>query len=175
MKGMIKPILVTLILILVCGGLLAICSNLLAVPEQERIQRAINKIYDEESVEMVDTLDCTTVDMSDFESVGTIKACYKLNNGDYLVLSTGKKGYSNGKITVYVSISQQNQVNKVVYENDNGQTLMSKLTNIYEKYIGKNKDSVYDVNQVKTGATMSLNAISNAVKTALEFVARLGG
>ena len=49
-KKAIKSIAIMLAIILVCGGLLAVLSDLLYVDESERIQRAIDKIYTEEEV-----------------------------------------------------------------------------------------------------------------------------
>lgn len=177
MKKYIKPIVVTLAIILICGGLLAILSDLLFVSNEERINRAINKIYTEETVTLEETIDTSTVDMSDLSSLGEIKACYKLSNGDLLILSRGKKGYSNGTVTTYVAIDSSYTVKKVVQDSYTGQTLMSKLTGIYDEYedmnSSTNKGEFDDV--IVSGATYSSNAVSNSVYVAVEFAERLGG
>lgn len=177
MKSFIKPIIVMLSIILVCGGLLAVLSDLLEVPDTERIQRAINKIYQNEQVELAETVEIENIDIKDLNDKGEIKACYILNNGDYLVLSRGKKGYSNGTITTYVAISKELVVKKVVQNSYTGQTLMSKLTTIYDEYISKNSASSYEEfnGVVITGATYSSHACSNSVYVALKFAERLGG
>ena len=173
MKKHIKTIAVILSIILICGGLLAILSDLLKVSDEERIQRAIDKIYVEETATLEQTLDVSATDMSSFDESGTIKACYVLSNGDFLVLSTGKKGYSNGTVSVYVAISVADEitVKNTVQDSYTGQTLMSKLTSLYERYIGKTANSaIDDVNEIVTGATYSSNAASNAVYVALNYV-----
>ena len=175
MKNVVKPIVVMLNSILFCGGTLAILSGLLYVSDDERIQRAINSIYVEEQtpVTLVDEVSVNDVDMKDLENTGVIKSCYKLSNGDFLVLSTGKKGYSNGTISCYVAIDDSFTVKKVVKDSDKGQTLMSKLTGLYDKFIGKTAGD--DVSEVITGATFSSNAVSNSIYVALQFVSRIGG
>lgn len=175
MKKYFKPIIVTLAIILVCGGLLAVLSDLLKVSDEERIQRAINKIYTEESVTLSSDVDVNSVDMQTFSEVGKVKACYKLDNGDYLVLSTGKKGYSNGTVTLYVAINGEGVVKNVVEDSYTGQTLMSKLGGLYAKFTGKDfSQSQGEVKEIVSGATGSSTAASNAVYVALQFVKKLG-
>lgn len=180
MKKYFKPIIVMLSIILFCGGLLAILSDVLAVSDSERVQRAINSIYkyeidNGEQITLVEEIDTDSVDMSEYDAVGTVKNCYKLNNGDYMVLSTGKKGYSNGKITTYVAIDSLCNVKKVVQHSYSGQTLMSKLGGIYAEYNGKNASdpkSEFD-GIVATGATYSSHAVSNSVYVALKFAEKV--
>lgn len=177
MKNFIKPLVVMLSIILVCGGLLAVLSDLLEVTDLERIQRAIDNIYQDEQIKLAETVGIETIDMSDLKDKGEVKACYILTNGDYLILSRGKKGYSNGTITTYVAISEDFVVKKVVQDSYTGQTLMSKLTSIYEKYVNKNSATTYEEfsDVVITGATYSSHACSNSVYVALKFAQRLGG
>lgn len=176
MKQYIKPVAVMLSIILICGGLLAVLSDLLFVTEEERIQRAIDKIYSGDSVQLEQTVDLSTVDMSEYDELGVIKACYKLDNGDYLVLSTGKKGYSNGTVTTYVAIGSDRTVKNVVEDSYSGQTLMAKVSGLYGSFTGKNADDDKgDVTEIVTGATYSSNAISNSVYVALRLVAKLIG
>lgn len=177
MKKYIKPIVVMLAIILLCGGLLAVLSDLLYVTNEERIQRAIDKIYNDQTVLLENEINVEEIDMSEYESVGVVKACYKLSNSDYLVLTTGKKGYSNGTVTSYVAIDSAFNVKKVVQDSYSGQTLMSKLTGIYSNYEGKNStDSKEEFDSiVVSGATYSSQATSNSVYVALKFVQKIGG
>lgn len=171
MNKNLKAIIVTLSIILVCGGLLAILSNLLFVSEEERIQRAIDSIYTEE-VTLDETVNVEEYDefKEENKETGVIKSCYKLSNGDYLILSTGKKGYSNGTVTVYVALNDKCEVKKVVQDSYTGQTLMSKLSSLYKEFIGKDKnDSKEDVKEIVSGATYSSTATSNAVYLAIQF------
>lgn len=177
MKKFTKPLIVMLCIMLVCGSLLAILSNLLYVSEDERIERAINKIYQGENVSLESTVEVSEVDMSDLLDFGEIKACYLISNGDYLVLSKGKKGYSNGTVSTYVAISSDVNVKKVVEDSYTAQTLMSKLSGIYENYIGfSSQTPKEDIDEViVSGATYSSNAVSNSVYVAIKFVERVGG
>lgn len=177
MKKYIKPIVVMLAIILACGGLLAILSDLLFVSTEERINRAIGKIYTEETVTLEKTIDVTTIDMTDLATYGEIKACYELSNGDLLILSRGKKGYSNGTVTTYVAIDNTLTVKKVVQDSYTAQTLMSKLTGIYDEY--EDMNSATDKSEfdgvIVSGATYSSIAVSNSVYVAIKFAERLGG
>lgn len=176
MKQYLKPIVVMLSIILICGGLLAVLSDLLFVTQEERIGRAIEKIYSGENVSLEQTIDLETVDMTDLDDTGVIKACYQLDNGDYLVLSTGKKGYSNGTVTTYVAIDKDLKVKNVVEDSYTAQTLMAKLSSLYQNFIGKSAtQSQEQVKEIVTGATYSANAASNSVYVALQFVSRVIG
>ena len=176
MKQYIKPLAVMLSIILLCGGLLAILSDLLFVPAEERIGRAIDKIYLGENVQLEQTIDISSVDMTELASVGVVKACYKLSNGDYLVLSTGKNGYSNGTVTTYVAVDKDLKVKNVVEDSYTGQTLMAKLSGFYQNFMGKSADdSLGDVTEIVTGATKSATAASNSVYVALQLVSKVIG
>lgn len=178
MKKHFKAIAVMVSIMLVCGGLLAILSDLLYVSDTERIQRAIDKIY-VEPVTLQKTLDVSDVDTTSFSEYGEIKSCYKLSNDDYLVLSTGKKGYSNGTVTLYVSIAVNDGVAVVkntVQDSYTGQTLMSKLSSLYQEFKDKTSNqNKQDVTEIVTGATYSSRAASNAVYCALQFVKIIEG
>ena len=177
MKKAIKNIVVMLAIILVCGGLLAVLSDLLYVDDNERIQRAIDKIYTEDEVSLQLDLKDAVAGYTVNSETGVIKSAYLLNNGDYLVLSTGKKGYSNGTVTVYVAISNVNGVATVkntVQDSYTGQTLMSKLTSLYERFTNKTTND--EITEIVSGATYSSKAASNAVHVALEFAqTQIGG
>ncbi len=177
MKKYVKAVLVTLAIMLCCGGLLAVLSDLLFVSDDERNGRVINKIYADSAITLASTLEVDKVNMTDLEEFGVVKACYKLSNGDYLVLSTGKQGYANGNITTYVAIKQDLTVRKVVQNSYKGQTLMGKLTPLYDEYIGTGSATTKEAFDeiLVSGATYSSNAASNSVYLAVQFVARLGG
>ena len=78
-KKSIKSIIVMLAIILVCGGLLAILSDLLYVDESERIQRAIDKIYTSEEVSLQDDLKDAVALYTDNSDIGVVKAAYLLD------------------------------------------------------------------------------------------------
>lgn len=191
-KKSLKPIFVTLAIILTCGALLAICSDLLYVDGTERIQRAIDSIYSEGGIALADggaIIDEYSKDAQDAveiekdgQVIGIVKSCYLLNNGDYLVHVTGKKGYSNGTVTLYVSVVKSDSgvhVKKVSDKVDySGQTLMSKLAGYYDKFTDNQASDVFKENgqpsTVVSGATYSSTAVSNGVYAALQFVSEIG-
>ena len=168
-----KCIVVMLSVILICGGLLAVLSDLLKVSDDERIQRSIDKIYTGESVTKIETI--FDANSKEFKTeIGQIKSCYKLSNGDYLVQSTGKQGYSNGTVTLDISIYNNNgvlTVKKAVLNGYTSQTLMSQLSSLYDSFTGSTDGEV----SVVTGASMSSTATINAVKTALAYLSAIGG
>jgi Na+-translocating ferredoxin:NAD+ oxidoreductase RnfG subunit len=180
MKKSLKTVVIMLAIILVCGGLLAILSDLLYVSDNERIDRAIQEIYAGEDVSLNEDEVLDFTDFNNDTEDGVIKSAYKLTNGDYLVLSTGKKGYSNGTVTVYVAISVDGgvaTVKKVVENSYTAQTLMSKLSSYYGEFVGVNSSNVGVIDDMKvSGATGSSRAVNNAVITAIEFIqTQIGG
>lgn len=174
MKKSLKTVVIMLAIILVCGGLLAILSDLLYVSDGERINRAIQEIYAGEDVSLNENEVLDFTEFNESKDYGVIKSAYKLTNGDYLVLSTGKQGYSNGTVTVYVAISVDGgvaTVKKVVENSYTAQTLMSKLSNYYGEFVGLTSSNLGDVDGMKvSGATGSSRAVNNAIVTALEFI-----
>ena len=174
MKKSLKTVVIMLAIILVCGGLLAILSDLLYVTDGDRINRAIQEIYVGQDFELDETEVLDFTEYNESKEDGLIKSAYKLTNGDYLVLSTGKKGYSNGTVTVYVAISIEGgvaSVKKVVENSYTAQTLMSKMTSYYGEFIGISANEISDIDDMKvSGATGSSRAINNAVITALDYI-----
>ena len=174
MTKSLKTVLIMLAIILVCGGLLAILSDLLFVSDQDRINRAIKEIYAGQVVELDETETFDPTSFNETKENGVIKNAYKLTNGDYLVLSTGKKGYSNGTVTVYVAISVEGgvaTVKKVVENSYTAQTLMSKLSSYYDGFASLTSNDIGQIEGMKvSGATGSSRAVNNAVITALDYI-----
>ena len=171
-----KCIIVLLIIALVAGGLLAILNDVLFVTEEERTMRAIEKVYGKE-MQYEELIYSSNVLENEF---GTINKLYKLENGNYLVQTTGGQGYKGGTITVWVVLATEYGdfagIEKVVLESYEKQTLMSKLT--YDVYSAHNDEITGDVyfttsgDGIKvliSGATLSTNALNNAVDCALQF------
>ena len=171
-----KCIIVLLIIALIAGGLLAILNDVLFVTEEERTMRAIEKVYGKE-MQYEELIYSSNVLENEF---GTINKLYKLENGNYLVQTTGGQGYKGGTITVWVVLATEYGdfagIEKVVLESYEKQTLMSKLT--YDVYSAHNDEITGDVyfttsgDGIKvliSGATYSTNALNNAVDCALKF------
>lgn len=172
-----KCIIVLVCIAMVAGGLLAILNDLLAVSEEERTQRAIEKVYGTPM-----NYEDLTQDYSQSLSneYGTLNKIYLLENGNYLVQATGGEGYKGGTITVWVVLSFDDTtfkgIEKVVLESYEKQTLMSKMK--YDVYSAHNDEitgGLYfttgsnGITVIEGGATMSTNALNRAVNTAIMF------
>lgn len=172
-----KCIIVLVCIAMVAGGLLAILNDLLAVSEEERTQRAIEKVYGTPM-----NYEDLTQDYSQSLSneYGTLNKIYLLENGNYLVQATGGEGYKGGTITVWVVLSFDDTtfkgIEKVVLESYEKQTLMSKMK--YDVYSAHNDEitgGLYfttgsnGITVIESGATMSTNALNRAVNTAIMF------
>ena len=172
-----KCIIVLLVIALIAGGLLAILNDVLAVSDEERTMRAIEKVYGQKM--KYEDVEFSAEELTN--DYGSISKVYLLENGNYLVQSTGSNGYKGGTITVWVVLKADADGNfggieKVVLESYEKQTLMSKLT--YDVYSAHNDEVTGDVyfttggdgiKVVVSGATYSTNALNNAVDCALKF------
>ncbi|MDE5667509.1 MAG: hypothetical protein K2I29_04650, partial [Clostridia bacterium] len=120
-KSNVFKCLVTLLCVLLVSGIfLTVMNGLLAVSDQERLDRAINKIYGK-------SVSYTELAVADYNSNATIEAAYKIkDDGNYLVKSTGKDGFDNGTITCWVVVeisgTSISGVGKVVIDSNKGQT-----------------------------------------------------
>ena len=93
-----KCIIALLCVLLVSGIFLTIMNSLLYVTDEERFERAINKIYGK-------SVKTESVTVADYNSNATINEAYKIkDDGNYLVKSTGKGGFENGTVTCWVVI-----------------------------------------------------------------------
>lgn len=172
-----KCIIVLLVIALIAGGLLAILNDVLSVSDEERTMRAIEKVYGKE----MNYEELSFTDQQLTNDYGSLSKVYLLENGNYLVQSTGGEGYKGGTITVWVVLTfgdsgEFKGIEKVVLESYEKQTLMSKLT--YDVYSAHNDEVTGDVyfttgsdgiKVVISGATYSTNALNNAVDCALYF------
>lgn len=170
-KSNVFKCLATLLCVLLISGIfLTIMNGLLAVSDEERFQRAISKIYGK-------TVATTAVAVADYNSNATIEEAYRVEDGNYLVKSTGKGGYENGTVTCWVVIEFKNGavtgVGKVVIDSNKNQSYIDRVTDkalnqfseLYENEI------IYTENMI-TNATVkgTKNAICNAVNGALDYV-----
>lgn len=187
-------IVLVLITVFMCG-LLAVLNDVLSVSREERLNRAVEKIYGEsvaaEELEIDSSRGETTMGKIDerygFDDDGKHFELYK---------STGYNGYKNGTVTMWVLIEFDGdsavKVNNVQLDSYSKQTLMSAFgEEFYKNYTkltteelqsGKlfrtGKTSIDDaglteftsVINVVTNATKSSNAMNNAVNTVLLYV-----
>lgn len=175
-----KCIVVLLAIALVAGGLLAILNDLLAVSAEERTMRAIESVYGQQME--YETLEYDAADLTN--EYGSIDQAYLLENGAYMLRSTGGDGYKNGTVTMWVILSPADDgslgIYKVVVEEYAKQTLMSQFgESFYAVYTAHNSEladgeiwfsvDASGIQNTQAGATMSSRAINNAVNCALYF------
>ena len=183
-----KSLSVLIAIVLVAGVLLAICNDIFFVSDEERFARSIAKIYGAE----VETQEIELTDAQKTYNNGQVEEAYLvLDDGNYLLHTTGYGGYSGGSgtVTLWVVIGcdtsedgspQLTGIEKVVYDSNDGQTLMSNFnTKYYEYFTSQNeaiasggyftaiKGSSDPLNNIVAGASQTSNAMVNAVNTAL--------
>ena len=198
-----KCVAVLLSILLVSGALIAILSDLLFVSPEMRTNRAIKKIYGEEmTYSVVFDADGEKNDSYLLDSEkpliiydeGRINKIYIIGDSsqseyDLLFQSVGYQGYKGGSVTVWtlVKVSLTYNIDKVVLEGYEKQTLMSKFSKEY--FLGFKLDDITDAYQkgelfttatdgvnskAVTGATYSATACVNAVNCVIKYVAQGG-
>lgn len=171
-----KCIAVLLSILLVCGILLTICNSLFYVSAEERLSRAISKIYGEEV-----TYEVETADEQITLSSAKVSEVYKITSadyeGDYLLKVTGMEGFSGGTVTCWVRVNAAEkgaQVKKISIDSNVGQSYINKVSgSALDKLVGKQENegfTGFDTEGIKTGATFSMGAISNAANGARDYV-----
>lgn len=171
-----RCIIVLLCIALVSGGLLAICNDLLSVSKDERRDRAIKSIFDEnkESVGVYDedeneqTYIYYVIDEKTEEKkeIGKINVVYKLTeSGNYLIKATGFDGYQKGSVSIWCVAEFKDgafsglSTKDIKIAGNEKQTLMSKFND------SELKGYLTDGEKVTSGATYSSQAVRNAVAT----------
>lgn len=183
-----KCILVLTCIALVAGGLLAILNDVLYISPEERTQRAIKKIYGKEVgfSELVVNGDNGQFAQFATNQYGNIDSAFKLEDGNYLIKSTGTEGYKGGSVTTWIVAKFQDAqfkgLEKVIVESYDKQTLMSNFKgSFYEVYVNNNDhilsggmfgnvsgDTV--IGNLTSGATFSSNAVNRSVNCALVYI-----
>ncbi|NCA92732.1 hypothetical protein EOM82_05715 [bacterium] len=184
-----RCVIVLLCIALVAGGLLSILNDVLYVSDEERTKRAIKKVYGQE----MDYSDLSqSISENATNNYGIVDSLYLLADGNYLMKVTGIDGYKKGTITLYMVAEFSNGefvgLKKVVLHSYEEQTLMSQFSSkFYEVYsendtyvVGGGYFSRYangkDMQNVSSGASLSSNAINNAVNCGLYYIrAELSG
>ena len=94
----VKSIVVLVLIAVVLGGLLAILNDVLYVSDTERTMRVIKNFYDgqEKQYEVVDIPE--DVRTNDF---GTVDTVYLIEDGNYLIKTTGNEGFHGGTVTMW--------------------------------------------------------------------------
>lgn len=172
-----KCIIALLCVLLVSGIFLTVMNSLLYVTDQERFDRAINKIYGK-------SVKTEAVAVADYNSNATIVEAYRVkDDGNYLVKATGKGGYDGGTVTCWIVVEVKGGkiggVGNIVIDSNTKQTQMAEISASYLKRFSEEyTDGIYYSTAdgfVVSGSSRTSNAICNAVNGALDFVnARFG-
>lgn len=181
-----KCIAVLVVIVLVCGVLLTICNALFKVTDEERLDRVLGSIYPDGQVEEIVYNESHSTELeTEFTSTnGTIDAVYLMDDGNYLINSTGGGGWSSGTVSCWVVVEMDGTtaiegIGRVAISGNVGQTFMNKITDeelefFSDNYVDGENFVVddYTADTVGTSATApyTRTAITNAVNTALSFV-----
>lgn len=166
-----KCIITLLCVLLVSGIFLTVMNSLLAVSDQERFDRAINKIYGK-------SVKTEAVAIENHNDNATIDEAYKIkDDGNYLVKATGLGGYDNGTVTCWIVInvsgSEIKGIDKVIIDSNKGQSYIDRVgSKALDQFSEFYEDGIVYTPNLITGATVNgtKNAICNAVNAALDFI-----
>lgn len=172
-----RCIAVLLVIVLVCGVFLTICNSLFYVSDEERLSRAISKLYGE-TVEYVE-LD---VDSSVSTTSSKVNSVYKITTekyaDDYLLSVTGEGGYSGGTVTCWVIVvvtdGELQGVKGATIASNTNQSYIAKIdASDIKKLISEQESdgfTGYTTSGISTGATYSMGAIANALNGACSYI-----
>lgn len=171
-----KCIAVLVSILLVCGILLTICNSIFFVSDEERLARAIGKMYGTEV-----TYETEEVDESIEVTSATVLAVYNITTeeyaDDYLLKIKGFGGYGGGSVICWVKVTAESDgavVKKITIDSNVGQSYISKIKNRHlDSLVGKQNGEDFDgfnTDGIKTGASYSMGAIANIANAALTYV-----
>lgn len=189
-----KCLIVLMCILLLSGAILTIAYGFLEVYAGERLQRAVNKIYPNQTVNIYGK-DDSLIDSNEKEPKSLVDttltlgdanvlSAYRITFADksdthYLVQSQGMGGYSEGTVTCWVAINVDTSaksiknIAKVQVGESSGQTFMDKITTaMLDSFTKSLPEGGFDPSDgyVSTGATKSSTAICNAVNGAVNYV-----
>ena len=188
-----KCIVVLLSILLVCGIFLTVMYGFFEVTAEERFKRAVEKIYGKEvATEEIDIGNYKTK----YQYSEVLQTYKVLDDGNYLLNVTGKEGFG-GSVTCWVVVEMSEDgsaiegIMKIVIDKAPGESYISKISQSHLDQLAKkakygeelaggfihNSTTKHDADDyIKTGASYSMRAISNAVNGAMYFVAEyIGG
>ncbi|MCH5159344.1 MAG: hypothetical protein J1F66_00655 [Clostridiales bacterium] len=168
----IIPIAVLVAICLVCGLLLALCNDLLYISPEEKERRAIAKIYPDYKPDS--TFD-TTLDANytDAKPYGVVTKVVKSTDGTFIVTAKGNGGYG-GTVTVSIAYLADGTIYGWTIQGSDGETFIANITakHMQTWFIGDHFSKVQTTAVANTnsgkgsGATLTENAISNAINAA---------
>lgn len=171
----VKAVAVLVIICLICGLLLALCNDLLYVSDDEKLSRAMKKIYS--AYQSDDEFNKNFKLENATNSYGTITEVKKSTDGAYVISAKGGGGYK-GTVTVYVVVGNASSGKDVVIKawtvkEHDGETFLGNITDTHKStwYVNKSITAYNDAdfalsNNKVSGTTLSSTAINNAVKAA---------
>lgn len=172
-----KCIAVLVTIVIVCTVFLTLCNALFYVSDEERLARAISKLYGEEVEYTTETVDENVkVSQSKINSVYAITS--EAHKGDYLLNVTGEGGYSGGTVTCWVIVGTENGevtgVKKANIASNVGQSYISKIgAEDIDALIKKQENenfTAFETSGISTGASYSMGAVSNALNGAVAYI-----
>lgn len=107
-----------------------------------------------------------------------VKLYFDGENGNYIVLSTGKQGYQDGTVTLAVTFkisgNKVESIEKIAVDDFDKQTLMNKFDDDYFNNLAQNyKEGIIyseESGYLTAGATKTSKAICNSVDGAVSFI-----
>ncbi|MDE7257289.1 MAG: hypothetical protein K2N50_04970, partial [Clostridia bacterium] len=171
-----KCIAVLMSILLVCGILLTICNSLFYVSAEEKLARAISKIYGDSVTYEVETVD-SEITVTSAQVLEVYEITTEKYEGDYLLKVKGNGGYGGGSVTCWIRVNTAEggaTVKMITIDSNVGQSYISKITGgALDSLVNKQENqnfTNFDTDGIKTGATFSMGAISNAANAALNYV-----
>jgi hypothetical protein len=192
-----KCIAVLLVIVIICGVFLTICNSIFFVSSEEKLQRAISKIYGEEINlteygEYSSSSNYYAIDDAEIEGVYLVTKnddAGKLTINDYLVLSQGSGGNAGGTVTCWVAVKMSDNlksitgIRKISVSSNEKQDYIADVTgnaDYLNSFGEKYTDGIVystsapadkpDLAFVVSGATKTSNAVNNSVNGAISFV-----
>lgn len=172
-------------LVVLAASILLLCAIPLRVKKEERAARAVEFAY----ARGARAQEITPIPELGKNEYGSIERAYLLDDGNYLVKSTGEGGFKSGSVTVWTALACTGSeadgsltfhgIKRVSYHSDERQSYLTRVkSNFYTEFTlhdsevlnGKRftsflgSDGIYNL---ATGASYSSAAIDNAVNAAI--------
>lgn len=163
----VKAVAVLVVICLVCVALLALCNDLLYIDDDTRLERAMQKVYEDFKLQEEVALVTEKATNSTF---GKVNRVLLSTDGAYIIEALGTGGYQNGSVTLYVVIGADGKVKGWAVKENDKQSYIDRLPSSAGNtwYVGEDASVDQTLDKVMTGATISFTseAIKNAVNMA---------
>ena len=165
----VKAVAVLVIICLVCGLLLALCNDLLYISDEDRLERAMKKVY--ENFKFKEELPVVTESgVNPNATFGRVNRVLLSEDGAYIIEALGKDGYQGGTVTLYVIIGADAKIKGWAVKENDKQSYIDRIPSNAGTtwYVGIDASEDKTLDLVMTGATVSYtsNAIKNAINMA---------